>query len=101
MKRLDERLGDKVWRYIDTDQEEENVDKQAQTVQKELRQQVKDHGVPMRLYTVGWAKKVITNNLLDHEIFCKKRVDMFTKYSRKEASYLLMLRHECSVFHRL
>ena len=73
MKRIDERLGDKVWRYIDTDQDEENVDKQAQTVQKELRQQVKDHGVPMRLYTVSWAKKVIKNILLNHEILSKKK----------------------------
>ena len=72
MKRLDERLGDKVWRYIDTDQEEENVDKQAQTVQKELRQQVKDHGVPMRLYTVSWAKKVIKNILLNLKIHLKR-----------------------------
>ena len=72
MKRLDERLGDKVWRYIDTDQEEENVDKQAQTVQKELRQQVKDHGVPLRLYTVSWAKKVIKNILLNLKIHLKR-----------------------------
>ena len=72
MKRLDERLGDKVWRYIDTDQDEENVDKQAQTVQKELRQQAKDHGVPMRLYTVSWAKKVIKNILLNLKIHLKR-----------------------------
>ena len=59
MKRVDDRLGDKVWRYIDTDADVEKVDDEAQTVQKELRQKVKDHGVPMRLYTVNWAKKVI------------------------------------------
>ena len=99
MKRIDERLGDKVWRYIDTDQDEENVDKQAQKVQKELRQQVKDHGVPMRLYTVSWAKKVMMKNLLTHEILRKTRVEMLNTYSRKGASYLLMLRHGCSVFH--
>ena len=61
MKIVNNLLGEKVWRYIDTDMDVENVDEEVQTIQKELRQNVKDHGVPMRQYTVYWAKKVSTN----------------------------------------
>ena len=88
MTRIDERLGDKVWRYIDTDQDEENVDKQSQKVQKELRQQVKDHGVPMRLYTVSWAKKVMMKNLLTHEILRRTRVEMLNTYIQEKELHI-------------
>ena len=46
--------GSNVWRYMDVD-DNNDVIKDAQRRQKELRQEVKSHGVPTREYKVNWV----------------------------------------------
>ena len=54
--------GSNVWRYMDVD-DNSGVIKDAQRRQKELRQEVKSHGVPTREYTVNWVWLTLLTNL--------------------------------------
>ena len=51
--------GTNVWRYMDVD-DNNAVKKDNQRRQRELRQEVKAHGVPTREYSVGWVRFTIT-----------------------------------------